>query len=79
MKDYMKTRYRLKPDVKKAHKLLMNTRYVTNKYEINPQVKEKYKNYLYYVVNIKQMIDELPADVFQSFLQDYKEMEFRPL
>ena len=48
MKDYMKTRYRLKPDVKKAHKLLMNTRYVNAKYEISPQVKEKYKNYLFH-------------------------------
>jgi len=74
MSDYMKKKYDANPALHRRYKNSLNIR---KKYYITDEVWEKYKENLYAVITMKEMIDELPDGFFERFLMDYKSLNFR--
>lgn len=73
MSEYMKQRYEADPKQYRRYKNSLNTK---KRYDIPEEVCKKYKDHLHAVVSMKEIIDDLPAGFFESFLMDYKNLNF---
>lgn len=73
MSEYMKKKYDENPQQHRRYKNSLN---VKKKYHITDEMWEKYKDNLYAVVSLKEIIDELPDGFFERFLMDYKTLRF---
>jgi hypothetical protein len=74
MSDYMKQRYEANPQQYRRYKNSLN---IKKKYDIPDEISKKYKDNLYAVVSMKEIIDDLPAGFFEQFLMDYKTLNFK--
>jgi hypothetical protein len=74
MSEYMKKKYHENP---KQHRKYKNSLNIKKKYEISPEVWDKYGENLHAVVSLKELIDDLPDGYFEKFLMEYKSLEFR--
>lgn len=72
MNNYIKKRYDNNPVYWRMYK---NTLNIKKKYEIPPDMCEKYKHALHHIIKMKEMVDELPEGIFETFLTEYKGME----
>jgi len=73
MANYMKAKYDENPAQYRRYKNSLN---VKKKYVIPDEVWTKYKENLYAVVSLKELIDDLPDGFFERFLMDYKTLHF---
>jgi len=73
MSDYMKQRYDADPKQYRRYKNSLNAK---KKYNIPDEICKKYKDNLYAVVSMKEIIDDLPTGFFEQFLLDYKTLHF---
>jgi hypothetical protein len=74
MSNYMKQKYEENP---KQYRRYKNTLNVKKKYDIPDEICKKYKDRLYDVVSLKEIIDDLPDGFFEQFLMDYKQLDFK--
>ena len=74
MSEYMKKKYEENPQQYRRYKNSLN---IKKKYHIPEEVCKKYKDNLYAVVSMKEIIDDLPDGFFEQFLMDYKTLNFR--
>jgi hypothetical protein len=74
MSEYMKKQYNKDPIKKRNYKNSLN---IKKKYYINEDVWNEYKEQLYNVVQLKEIIDELPDGMFEKFLTKYKTLNFQ--
>jgi hypothetical protein len=73
MSEYMKKQYSKDPVKNRNYKNSLN---IKKKYNINEDVWNEYKEQLYNVVQLKEIIDELPDGMFEKFLTKYKSLNF---
>jgi len=73
MSEYMKKKYEENPQQYRRYKNSLN---IKKKYHIPDEVSKKYKDNLYAVVSLKEIIDDLPDGFFEQFLMDYKTLHF---
>lgn len=73
MSEYMKKKYNENPIHHRRYKNSLN---IKKKYYITDDIWEKYKENLYSVVSLKELIDDLPDGFFEKFLMDYKTLHF---
>jgi hypothetical protein len=76
MNEYMTAKYHQNPVKAKMYK---NSLYIRKKYKIDETIWNKYKENLHHIVLMKNMIDELPNDVFLQFLAEHKTLVFEPI
>lgn len=74
MSNYMKQRYNENPQ---QYRRIKNTKNIKKKYDIPEEISKKYKDHLYAVVSMKEIIDDLPIGFFEQFLLDYKQLDFK--
>ena len=74
MSEYMKKKYEENPQQYRRYKNSLN---IKKKYDIPEEISKKYKDNLYAVVSMKEIIDDLPAGFFEQFLMDYKTLDFK--
>ena len=73
MNDYIKKKYKANPVFYRMYKNSLN---IKKKYNIPIETQNKYKHALHNIIKIKEMIEELDEGVFETFLMEYKSMEF---
>jgi hypothetical protein len=74
MSEYMKKQYDKDPVKNRNYKNSLN---IKKKYHINEDIWNEYKEQLYNVVQLKEIIDELPDGLFEKFLTKYKTLKFQ--
>ena len=74
MSEYMKKLYSKDPVKNRNYKNSLN---IKKKYYITDEVWNEYKEQLYNVVQLKEIIDELPDGMFEKFLMKYKTLKFQ--
>jgi len=73
MNVYMKKRYEANPQQQRNYKNSLTTK---RRYVISPEVWGKYKENLHTIVALKEMINNLPPDVFETFLVERDTLTF---
>ena len=73
MNNYIKKRYDNNPVYWRMYK---NTLNIKKKYAVPEEWQDNYKHSLHHIIKMKEMIDELPEGVFETFLTEYKSMVF---
>jgi hypothetical protein len=73
MNEYMKKQYDKDPVKNRLYKNSLNIR---KKYNIKEEDWNEYKEQLYNIVQLKEIIDSLPDGLFEKFLIRYKTMNF---
>lgn len=73
MREYMRQHYSDNKDRVRRYK---NSQNMKAKYNIDEEISSKYGVYLYNIVKIKQLKDDLPTHLWESFLLDYHKLEF---
>lgn len=73
MRNYMRKRYTDDPISHRNKKNSLNTK---KKYHIKDETATKYGDYLYHIVQMKLLMEELPDGLFESFLCEYKTLHF---
>lgn len=73
MSNYMRKRYIDNPALHRNKKNSLNMK---KKYFIKDETATKYNEYLYHIVQLKLLIDELPEGMFETFLMEYKNLQF---
>ena len=74
MSEYMKKRYEENPNHYRKYKNSLN---IKKKYHITDEIWEKYRENLYAVVSLKELIDDLPEGYFEKFLLEYRSLSFQ--
>jgi hypothetical protein len=74
MSEYMKKLYSKDPVKNRNYKNSLN---IKKKYYISDELWNEYKEHLYNVVTLKEIIEELPEGMFEDFLAKYKTMKFQ--
>lgn len=72
MNNYLKQRYANDPVY---GRMLKNTANIKKKYNIPDETKTKYKHGLHHIIKMKEMIEELPDGMFETFLMEYKTLK----
>lgn len=71
--DYMRLKYHENPVYQRKYKNSLN---IKKKYNITPEIWDKYKENLHAIVSLKEIIDELPEGYFERFLLEFKTIKF---
>lgn len=74
MSEYMKKKYSQDPIKNRNYKNSLN---IKKKYYISEEVWTEYKDQLYNVVQLKEIIEQLPDGLFEKFLTKYKTLQFQ--
>lgn len=74
MAGYMKERYQ--KDIT-GNRLYRNTLNIKKKYSIDESVLAKYGNFVYNIVTIKELLDLMPIELKQEFLNELPTIEFK--
>jgi len=53
-----------------------NTNLAKLRYNINRDVIEKYGSNLWHIIKLKQLVGELPTEIFAEFLEDFQSLNF---
>jgi hypothetical protein len=73
MNEYMKKKYHENAEKTKQYKNALN---IKKKYIIPDEIAERYKEEIYNVVKIKELMSGLSKGSFERFLMEYRELEF---
>lgn len=74
MSDYMKKKYSEDPIKMRNYKNSLN---IKKKYYIEEEVWNEYKEQLSNIVQLKEIVDQLPDGLFEKFLMNYKTLKFQ--
>ena len=75
MNAYMKQKYNADPLKAKLYK---NTRNYKKKYALGENLIDKYGIFICHICRMREIIDELPEEMFAKFLAEYKTIELKP-
>jgi hypothetical protein len=70
-RNYMKSYYQENKDHSKR---LRNVSRIKKQYDISNDVSDKYGEYLYHVINLSILMKEMPEDLLNIYLNEYKEL-----
>lgn len=73
MAEYMRKRYNSNV---KMSRLIKQKSLIKSKYSIPDEVYNKYDNYIYNIVKAKQLLNELPPELLNSFFSDFENLHF---
>lgn len=73
MSSYMKKKYYDNHSKTRNYKNSINIR---KRYVIDEETWNKYKENLHAVITLKEIIDELPEEVFKEFMEEYQSLHF---
>ena len=72
-KNYMKSYYQ---DNKEHFKRSKNVSRIKKTYDISNDVSDKYGEYLHHIINIKNLMNEIPENLLNIYLNEYRELSF---
>lgn len=74
MREYMAKRYKRDRDLLKRKQ---NSGNALKCYEIPPEIRTKYGNYLYNVIKINEFMKDMPDDLVQLYLEEDRNLSFK--